>query len=115
MGECPERTMGLALNPAFDRCPRWEWRRARLPWRVRPSGGRGSGQRDPGSARKLEARLARTEGVEAEILSGPLLAHLRRAPSTLHPLPRQPSFAVLWTVALEVVTSSPLAHVHSAF
>jgi len=111
--------MGLALSPACDRCPPWdsrEWRRARTAWCARPGGGRGCGQRSSGRAQKLPALLAQTEGVEAEFLNRQILVHLCRASSALPLLliPRRPSIGVLWTAALELVTSSPLARVHLA-
>ena len=83
--------------------------------RGRPWGGRGCGQRGLGRARKLAARLARTQDVEAEFLSSEMLVHLCRASSTLLLPSQQPSIGVLWTAALELVTSSPLARVHSTF
>jgi len=101
------------LSPVLDRCPRWEWQRGGPYWRGRPCSGRGCGQGGLGRAEKLAARLARTQDVEAEFFNSQTLVHLCRPSSTL-PLPRQqPSIGVLWTAALELVPSSPLAGVHS--
>jgi len=58
--------------------------------RARPCGGRGSGQRGLGSARKLAARLARTVGVEAEFLNRQMLV-LRCRPRVKRTTPTPPT------------------------